>query len=161
MKRNDESMNCHPLMCWDIVMQQREMYEIPRKYAHLFDLQQEYGWSIALHKLLSAYFDTIILTDPSHEIVWVSDGFKRMTGYSSLEAIGRNPAFLQGEATSIKVRMHIREQLTVPQSVTGKLANYKKNGSQYICLVQITPLFNKRGELVHFIALEKELPNEI
>ncbi|MCZ8217636.1 MAG: PAS domain-containing protein, partial [Cyclobacteriaceae bacterium] len=128
-------------MCWDIVMQQREMYEMPRKYAHLFDLQQAYGWSIALDQLLSAYFDTIILTDPSHEIVWVSDGFKRMTGYAAEEAIGRTPVFLQGEATSLQVKRHMREQLSIPQPVKGKLANYKKDGSLYLCLIQIIPLF--------------------
>jgi PAS domain S-box-containing protein len=160
MKMNDKVLNCHPLMCWDIVMQQREMYEMPRKYAHLFDLQQAYGWSIALDQLLSAYFDTIILTDPSHEIVWVSEGFKRMTGYAAEEAIGRTPVFLQGEATSLQVKKHMREQLSVPQPVKGKLANYKKDGSLYLCLIQIIPLFNKVGALTHFMALEKELTNE-
>lgn len=154
-------MSSHPLLCWDIVMQQRAMQDLARRYFRLFDFQQQYQWAIDLNELLNIDFDAIVLTDIMKKIIWVNEGFKKMTGYATLDAIGRTPAFLQGEATSLKVRQHIREQLSVPRPVTGTLVNYKKNGLPYMCQVQIRPLFNIHGELVHFIALEKELRSEV
>lgn len=64
------------------------------------------------------------------------------------------------EATSVEVKQHIRNALSVPRPITERLVNYKKNGSPYTCRVQITPLFNVSGKLAHFIALERELQNE-
>jgi PAS domain S-box-containing protein len=159
MKRVSKKVSSHSLMCWDIVMQQRAMHDVARKHFNLFDFQQQYHWAIDLNELLNTDFDAIVLTDTKQKVLWVSEGFKKMTGYAPVDAIGRTPAFLQGEATSLEIRQRIREQLSVPRPVTERLVNYKKNGLQYTCQVQIRPLFTIHGELAHFIALEKELRN--
>ena len=81
-----------------------------------------------------------------------------MTGYPAKQAYGRSPAFLQGPKTSPAVRVQMREALNAGKAVHAELINYKKNGTTYLCELDITPLRNAEGHITHFIALENERP---
>ena len=60
-------------------------------------------------KVFQEDYDAIVLTDTNQKILWVSDGFRDMTGYSKKYAVGKRPSFLQGEETSKSVKNQIRE----------------------------------------------------
>lgn len=59
-----------------------------------------------------------------------------MTGYSKSYAVGKKPAFLQGEKTSPSFKKQIRSDLKNNHSYSGSLVNYKKNGQAYIGKIQ-------------------------
>lgn len=106
---------------------------------------------------LNKGYDALVLTDTSQKILWVSDGFKKMTGYSKKHALGQTPKFLQGKKTSKDKRKKIREDLATKYTFTGDLINYRKNGETYICNINIVPIFSKKDELKYFLAIEKEV----
>jgi PAS domain S-box-containing protein len=103
------------------------------------------------------YYDAIVVTDIRQNIVWVSEGFYEMTGYSSRYAIGKQPSFLQGKDTQEATKKSIRINLDKDHSFTGSIINYKKNGEEYLCQLKLFPLKNKKNQVTHYLALERRL----
>lgn len=102
-------------------------------------------------------YDALVLTDKNQKIIWVSSGFNNMTGYSKSYAVGKKPAFLQGEKTSPSVKKQIKSDLKNNHSYSGSLVNYKKNGQVYNCQIKISPIYSSKKSLKYFLAFEKEI----
>jgi PAS domain S-box-containing protein len=141
-----------------------EFMEISRndksEYSILEDFAQSKNWKFDLNKVkrfLQDRKNTIVITCEKEKIEWVSKGFTRMTGYGSNEAIGQFPRFLQGEETAIESKRIIRSKINMAEKYSGKIVNYRKNGEEYICKVDILPVYDKSNSLVNFIAFEHEV----
>ena len=116
------------------------------------------SWTTELTtKVFQEDYDAIVLTDTNQKILWVSDGFRDMTGYSKKYAVGKKPSFLQGEQTSKSVKSQIREELFYNHTFRGSLLNYRKNGEPYLCQISIFPIYDAKEKLDNFIAFEKEI----
>lgn len=152
---------CYSLLSLDVLgmhlLQQKANTLKASEYETLLKFEQRFGWQLDLQALLSAEYSALVVTTASQQILWVNKGFTQMSGYSKSFAVGRKPSFLQGEKTCGHTSSRIREQLQAQVPFTETVLNYRKNGQLYLCQVSITPLVNSRGELTHFIALEKEL----
>ncbi|WP_227687289.1 PAS domain-containing protein [Spirosoma arboris] len=98
----------------------------------------------------------IVITDTNQIIHYVNLPFERMTGYSSQEALGRRPTFLQGEGTCQPMRERIRQGIDRQKSVRGRLLNYRKDQTPYWCRIIIRPIVNRQNQVVNFIAFERE-----
>ncbi|GAB4027844.1 PAS domain-containing protein [Spirosoma gilvum] len=107
---------------------------------------------------LRAETHSVVVTDTNQFIQYVNDHFERMTGYVYAEAIGRRPSFLQGQATSPTTRQRIREAIARRKSINGRLVNYRKDQTPYVCQVKIRPVLNRQKQVVNFIAFEQEVP---
>jgi PAS domain S-box-containing protein len=121
-------------------------------------LNISYWSSDIIEKIFQKDYDALVLTDKNQKILWVSNGFKNMTGYSKTFAVGKKPSFLQGERTSKSIKRQIRVSLKNHKSFCGSLLNYKKNGSLYNCQIKISLLYNSKQNLKYFLAFEKEIP---
>lgn len=148
-----------PLLCWDIahpMLPKRN--QIATDIDQIEQLQATYNWRHDLNfkKLLTSNH-TLIITDIAREIIWTSSDFYEMTGYTLAEAVGKKPAFLQGEKTTERSKQLIREKLGQFEKVTARLINYRKDGEMYGCNITIYPLKNGEGEATHFVAVEKEV----
>jgi PAS domain S-box-containing protein len=107
-------------------------------------------------------YDSILITDlnldkPGPRIVYVNDGFEKMTGYSRDEVIGESPRILQGEKTDRKVLDRLKECLIKGKSFFGQTVNYRKDGSEYINQWDIHPLLNKKGEITHWVSYQHDI----
>lgn len=152
-----------PLSSWDIFSQHyhKRIAELS-KYKDLSALNRlkaRYGWSIDFedYNLTEKAYQAIVVTDSTTKILWVNPGFLTMTGYFANEAIGRTPKFLQGEKISAETSYKIRQAINNKVPVSANVVNYRKTGEEYLCKVDIHPLFNKKNEATHFIALEREI----
>lgn len=153
--------NFFPLLCWDVISSQRElMVEGLRKNLdinELADISEKKGWIFNWKDLVDKSYDAIVVTDINRKILWVNDGFKDMTGYSKSFALGRTPNFLQGKETKEASRNAIRSRLSVGDSFTQQVINYKQDQSPYVCEITIYPVKNNRHEIAAFLALEREI----
>jgi PAS domain S-box-containing protein len=161
MKGKSKSHPRHPLMCWDIIAIEQSTSKRLMEVLTLNELKLQFDWEINLREFFDRPFDAVVLTDAEQKIVWVNKGFEKMTGYSATFAVGKTPKFLQGEDTNDTEKQRIRQQILLQKSVSGNLINYKKNGTPYLCQIRIFPLFNRKKQLQHFVALERELNREI
>lgn len=149
----------HPLMSRDVLCDSPEPIpnnkEQDLKALRIF--YEKYLWQINLEKIVSRNYESLVLTDPSQTIQWVSDGFKGMTGYEPAEAIGRKPVFLQGKNTTLLSRKRLRKGLDSGKPFAGPIINYRKNGEEYMCMVKVFPVPDNKNNITHFLALEKEI----
>lgn len=107
-------------------------------------------------------YDSILITElnlekPGPKIVYVNDGFTRMTGYSREEAIGNTPRMLQGEKTDRAVLDKLKTRLMEGQSFFGHTVNYRKDGSEFINQWDIHPLTNSKGEITHWVSYQHDI----
>lgn len=102
--------------------------------------------------------NAILITDPYGKIEWVNQGFVRLTGYTASEAIGKKPgSFLQGPDTSQDTVAEISAQLRAQKSFRTELVNYHKSGQPYWVEISIQPVYNTKGVLQYFIAIENNI----
>jgi PAS domain S-box-containing protein len=147
-----------PLMCWDFFMEShfRRMQQAESLY-QLQNFAERHHWRMdwAISKLLLAEERVTLVTDLAQVIQFATPNMVGMNGYKPDEVIGRKPTMFQGKDTDPETRPHIREAILRRLPFKGNILNYRKDGSPYDCLVEEYPVWNKGGELVHFVAFEK------
>ena len=102
----------------------------------------------------------IQITDPTQDdnpLVYVNNGFERMTGYTSEEAIGRNPRFLQGEETDPEQAARLREAIDSEEPVSLELRNRRKNGTPYWSRLSVTPVTDADGTVTNYIGIQQDV----
>ncbi len=95
----------------------------------------------------------ICLSDPHDKdmpIVFANRAFRRLTGYSEEDIVGRNCRFLQGPKTDPEAVARIRDAIANEDVVVVELLNYRKNGTTFWNALHLGPIYNDKGELVYF-----------
>ncbi|BDI61867.1 PAS domain-containing protein [Qipengyuania nanhaisediminis] len=95
----------------------------------------------------------ICLVDPHGEdlpIIFANRAFRRLTGYSEDEIIGRNCRFLQGPRTDPDAIARLRDAIANEEVVVVEMVNYRKNGTAFWNALHVGPIYNTEGELVYF-----------
>ncbi|KAH7518222.1 hypothetical protein FEM48_Zijuj09G0148600 [Ziziphus jujuba var. spinosa] len=113
-----------------------------------------------LKDALSTLQQTFVVSDatkPDCPIMYASSGFFSMTGYSSKEVIGRNCRFLQGPETDGKEVEKIRDAVRNGKSYSGRLLNYKKDGTPFWNLLTVSPIKDDFGNTIKFIGMQVEV----
>lgn len=111
--------------------------------------------------------DSVLVTkaephcEPGPEIVYVNEAFTKLTGYSSEEALGRSPRFLQGEGTDPESLRIIREAVADHRPVRQTLLNYDKSGEGHWLDLNIVPLVTEQGWTSHFAAIQRDVTQEV
>lgn len=145
-------------MCWDIVLNESFKRSHHSDAAVLELMKIKFTWNINFVPILRKRFDALVITDLTQRIQWTSKGFEQMTGYSSAFAFQKKPSFLQGKKSSEQVKQKIREAVRLVLPTKVSIINYRKDGTSYHCNIEILPLLNNENKLLHFLAIEKEIP---
>ena len=105
--------------------------------------------------------NAVIITDAQGQILYVNEGFERITEYSKEEVMGKKPgSFLQGPDTNPEHVRRIREGLESKKPFSQEIVNYSKSGKPYWLSISITPVFDERGLVEKFIAIESEITEQ-
>jgi PAS domain S-box-containing protein len=94
---------------------------------------------------------------PDCPLVYVNPAFEAMTGYSLEESVGRNCRFLQGEDRDQPGLTLVRQALQARREVTAVIRNYRKDGSPFWNELSISPIFNRDGQLTHFVGIQMDV----
>ncbi len=147
----------HPLMCWDIILDQYARFAHRADLAMLARMKERYCWNVDFNAmLLGNEFHALIITDALQRICWTNKVFEQMTGYTSAFVRHKRPSILQGKRSSPRVRQKIREAIARVQPVKASLINYRRDGTAYKCTLQIVPLMTIENKLMHFLAIQKQ-----
>lgn len=101
--------------------------------------------------------DSTPLDEGGPFIVYVNPAFENLMGYQSDEVVGKNPSILQGADTDQSTRSGIREAMSAGDRIRTQILNYTKSGQALWMDINIVPIFNERGELGYFAAIERDL----
>jgi PAS domain S-box-containing protein len=99
---------------------------------------------------------SFIITDPSlqdNPIVFASDDFLTLTGYSRDDVLGRNCRFLQGSQTGKDKLDIIRKGISNGNDVSVTLVNYTADGTPFWNKLFIAALRDAQNNIVNFIGV--------
>ena len=107
-------------------------------------------------------YDSILITEldlekPGPRIVYVNDGFTKMTGYSREEVIGKTPRILQGPKTDRAILDKLKRKLKEGQAFFGQAINYKKDGTEFVNQWDIHPLTDADGNITHWVSYQHDI----
>ncbi|XP_069032835.1 voltage-gated delayed rectifier potassium channel KCNH8 [Embiotoca jacksoni] len=93
-----------------------------------------------------------------YPIVYCSDGFCELTGFSRAEVMQKSCAckFLYGPETSESIILSIDEALEERKEFKDEIMFYKKAAVLFWCLLDIVPIKNEKGDVVLFLASFKD-----
>ncbi len=102
--------------------------------------------------------DTIIITHPDGTIAWVNSAFEQLTEYSLEEVVGKSPGeLLQGEDTDANTVALLSQSVRSHSPVRVEILNYTKSQRPYWVELELSPVFDENGELLRFIAVERDI----
>ena len=104
----------------------------------------------------------MVMCGPDRLVQWVNPAFSEMCGYSIEELRGKSLGpILQGEKTDRATAERMRRSVHEYRPCRETILNYHKNGAPYWVEVAITPIHDDAGELLWFVAQERELTDRV
>ncbi|KAJ5152886.1 White collar 1 protein [Penicillium canariense] len=100
---------------------------------------------------LSCAFVLCDITREDHPIVYVSEAFERLTGYTKAEIVGRNCRFLQGPDGQVdagakrsfvdgQTVYRLRSTIHDRTEIQASIINYRKGGQPFMNLITMIPI---------------------
>lgn len=117
-----------------------------------------------LMQALTLAQQNFVVTDPSlpdNPIVFASQGFYKLTGYTPTEVIGRNCRFLQGPSTDPASVAVIRQAVDEGRDAAVCLVNYKKDGTPFWNQFFVAPLRGIDGNVVNYVGVQCEVSEDV
>ena len=111
----------------------------------------------SLVKALQTAQQNFVISDPSlpdNPIVYASQGFLALTGYTLDQVLGRNCRFLQGPATDSKAVAKIRKGIEKGEDTTVVLLNYRIDGSTFWNQFFVAALRDGNGNIVNYLGVQ-------
>ena len=129
--------------------------------------EQSLEKSLAERSLLSAAINetrsSVTIVDalrPDYPLIYVSDAFQRLTGYSREEALGQNCRFLQGPDTDLQSRQTLWSAIEEGRSCRIVLSNYTKDGRHFWNRLEISPIRDAAGAVIAFVGIQSDVTEE-
>lgn len=114
-------------------------------------------------KALQTAQQNFVVTDPSlpdNPIVYASQGFLNLTGYSLDQILGRNCRFLQGPETDPKAVEHIRTAIEDGNDMSVCLLNYRADGTTFWNQFFIAALRDAAGTVTNFVGVQCKVSDQ-
>ena len=123
--------------------------------------KQEEAENARLIRAIEQAAESIVITDAAANIVYVNPAFETISGYSREEAIGQNPRVLKSGRHSAEFYVELWDKLKVGESWTGHFVNRSKSGRLYTEEASISPVVNRSGEIVNYVAVKRDVTREL
>jgi len=104
--------------------------------------------------------DAVVVADMRERdtpLVWVSQQFSTITGYSQAEAVGKNCRYLQGNDHLQPALEEVRDALRNGKSITVTLRNYRKDGTLFWNELSLSPHPGADGSIAYYVGLIRDV----
>jgi two-component system, cell cycle sensor histidine kinase and response regulator CckA len=99
----------------------------------------------------------IIITDTEATIEYVNPRFLEATGYRLEEVVGRKPFFWRAGRSGAAIDDEVWKTVLSGQDWRGEFQNMRKDGSDIVVSVTVSPVTNDNGAITHVIAIEEDI----
>ena len=127
-----------------------EIEELQEKNNKLEIAQQVYEFSQ----------DGIIITDSDNNIIFVNKALVQMSGYSTEDLLGFNPAILSCNEQNKLFYDTLWSQLLEQGHWLGEFKNQTKNGRQYPASTSISIIPDENGDIKNYVAIFRDTSEE-
>jgi PAS domain S-box-containing protein len=106
--------------------------------------------------------NSVIIADIAGAIVWVNEGFTRLTGYSLDDVLGRRlDTIHQYEKTSQEAICWMTEAIRAGHPYRCEILNRGKDGREFWLDVDLQPQHDSRGKRIGFVAVENDITAQV
>ena len=116
--------------------------------------------SRTLKRVLEASPMPLTLASPVFEgcpLILANDAFLALTGYARDDVVGRSCNMLQGPASDEAVRAEMRTAVAEAREATVQITNYRRDGSRFMNLVFLMPVFAGDGRLLYMLGSQCDI----
>ena len=110
-----------------------------------------------LSEAIAQSTESIVITNLKAEIEYVNDAYVKNTGYSRTELLGRNSRLLQSGKTPRATYDALWQTLLQGLSWSGEFYNRRKDGSEFIEAVIISPIRGADGRVRNYVAAKRDI----
>lgn len=103
---------------------------------------------------------SILITDLKGNIEYVNPEFTKVSGYSFMEVLGKNPRIIKSDQNAPGVYQELWNTIAKGNTWKGELCNKRKNGSFYWEEVTIAPVRNSTGDIINYIAIKEDITDK-
>jgi len=100
---------------------------------------------------------SIIITDLKGIIEYINPYYSKLTGYSEIELLGKNPKIINSGVQSKEFYKKMWNTILGGNKWEGEMCNKKKNGELYWEQARISPIVNSLGEITHFVGIKEDI----
>jgi diguanylate cyclase (GGDEF)-like protein/PAS domain S-box-containing protein len=101
--------------------------------------------------------EAIVITDADNTIMDVNAAFTRITGYSRLEVLGKNPKLLNSGRQGKDFFKQMWQALQQDKSWRGEIWNRRKSGELYAEMLSISAICNNEGRVKRYVAVFSDI----
>lgn len=99
----------------------------------------------------------IIITTQDGTIEYVNSKFTEISGYTFEEVKGRNPRILKSGTTDENIYADLWSTIKDGKNWRGEMQNKDKYGNLFWESVSISPLFDNKNRITHFIGIKEDI----
>ncbi|OQX09317.1 MAG: hypothetical protein BWK80_47015 [Desulfobacteraceae bacterium IS3] len=101
--------------------------------------------------------NSIMITDPAGNIVFVNLRFLSQTGYEEHEILGKKPNIVKSGRQSDEFYKELWATIAADKEWRGEFQNKKKNGELYWESSTINPIKDMSGKIIYFLAIHEDI----
>ncbi len=152
------------LVRWNIT----PLYDDAGKITHFVSIQQDMTdyvraeqKSRILARALDATAEPVMLTDAADNIVFTNHAFTAVTGYSADALIGKTPAIFKSGQHDEHFYRQLHQTLEEGRDFQAIFINKRHDGDLYYAEQSISPIFDEKGKVTHFVSVSKDVTERV
>lgn len=112
-----------------------------------------------LNTLIGSFDQYVIAsrTNTSGKIIYVSDAFTEISGYTKDELVGHEHSVVRHEDTPKSLYEDLWQTISSNNIWRGEIKNKRKDGSYYWLYTIISPEYDLNGEFIHYTAISHDI----
>ena len=131
-----------------------------RQVQDITERRQTEMWMQTLSLAIEQYPGGVCITDPAGYYEYANPSYRRETGYSLGELIGKTPDTLDPDGPGSQRSRQIWRSVRAGEVWRGEVWNHRKDGSRYLANLQIHPIKDAEGRVTHFVGLTEDITQQ-
>ncbi|GAB1235516.1 diguanylate cyclase domain-containing protein [Ferrigenium sp. UT5] len=108
---------------------------------------------VAMRNAANAMF----ITDCQGRVQWMNQALTRISGYPSGEILGQTPRVFSSGLHEASFWQAMWSRISSGQDWRGDIINRNKSGELFTVTQSVSPLFDEKGELTNFLAVQQDI----
>nr|WP_244962533.1 EAL domain-containing protein [Oleiagrimonas soli] len=108
-------------------------------------------------EVIRSMSEAVTVSDLDFKFTSVNAAFTRMSGYSDSEVRGRDASLLNCNQQPDSIYTHMRRELQSHGHWRGELWQRRKNGSDFLCWVELREVCNAHGTRTHYVCVMTDI----